>query len=61
MALSFYAILKTGSRGGLIGVFFGVAVYVLIGIKDVKVRIGVAIAAVLAVFLFYTAVMPLLP
>ena len=41
--------------------FFGVAVYVLIGIKDVKVRIGVAIAAVLAVFLFYTAVMPLLP
>lgn len=61
LALSFYAILKTGSRGGLIGVFFGVAVYVLIGIKDVKVRIGIAIAAVLAVFLFYTAVMPLLP
>lgn len=61
LALSFYAILKTGSRGGLIGVFFGVAAYVLIGIKDVKIRIGVALATVFAVFLFYIAVMPFLP
>ena len=31
IALSFYAILKTGSRGGLIGIFAGVALYVAAG------------------------------
>ena len=61
LGLSFYAILKTGSRGGLIGVFVGIAFYIMIGIKNIKIKIGIVFAAIFAVALFYIAVMPLLP
>ena len=61
VGLSFYAILKTGSRGGLIGVMAGLAVYIMIGIRSLKIRLGVIAAALLSVFIFYTAVMPMLP
>lgn len=60
VGLSFYAILKTGSRGGLIGVMAGLAVYIMIGIRSLKIRLGVIAAALLSVFIFYTAVMPML-
>ena len=61
VGLSFYAILKTGSRGGLIGVMAGLAVYIMIGIRSLKIRLGVIAAALMSVFIFYTAVMPMLP
>ena len=61
IALSFYAILKTGSRGGLIGVFIGLLIYILIGIKSLKIRLSLVIATVFSVLIFYTAVMPTLP
>lgn len=59
--LAFYAILKTGSRGGLIGVCAGVAVYIFIGMKSLKARIAIALAAVLTVLIFISVVMPMLP
>ncbi len=60
-ALAFYSVLKTGSRGGLIGVLAGLLVYILIGIKSIKAKTAVVLCAVLTVFVFYAAVMPNLP
>lgn len=61
LVLLFYAVLKTGSRGGLIGIAAGVSVYVMIGIKSVKTRALAVIGSVFAVFIFIAVVMPLLP
>ena len=61
IVLAFYSILKTGSRGGLIGVFAGAFVFALIGIKSVKTRIAVIVCGGFAVFAFVTVVMPMLP
>lgn len=59
--LSFYAILKTGSRGGLIGVLAGLLVYVLFGIKDIRARIAVITASILVAITVVTVVVPNLP
>lgn len=61
IVLAFYSILKTGSRGGLIGVFAGAFVFALIGIKSVKTRIAVIVCGVFAVLAFITVVIPMLP
>lgn len=61
IALSFYAILKTGSRGGLIGIFAGVALYVAAGLKSIKTKVIVIVSAVVFTFLFITVALPLLP
>lgn len=60
-AVSFYVILKTGSRGGLIGVFAGVMAYIVIGIKNINTKIIVTALSVLAVIAFVTVVIPMLP
>ncbi len=59
--LAFYAILKTGSRGGLIGVFAGAVTYIVIGIRDFKIKLLVMAAAAAGAVLFWTVVMPMLP
>ncbi len=59
--LSFYAILKTGSRGGLIGVLAGLLVYILFGIKSIKARIAVVMASILVALAVVTVVVPNLP
>ncbi len=61
IAASFYVILKTGSRGGLIGVLFGVVAYIVIGIKNIRTKIIVIALSVLTVIVFVTVVMPMLP
>lgn len=61
LLLSFYAVLKTGSRGGLIGVFAGAAIYIFIGMKSMRARLGVILAAVAVGLLFVSVVMPMLP
>lgn len=61
LGLSFYAILKTGSRGGLLGILLGVAAYAAIGIKSFKAKVGLAAAAVFLGIIIITVVMPMLP
>lgn len=61
LGLSFYAILKTGSRGGLLGILLGVAAYAAIGIKSIKAKIAILIIGVLSVFIVIAFVMPMLP
>ena len=61
IALSFYVILKTGSRGGLIGVFVGVMAYIVIGIKSIPTKIIVTVLSILAIIAFITVVIPMLP
>ncbi len=59
--LSFYSILKTGSRGGLIGVFAGTALYITAGVRSLKTKIIVITAAAVFGFLFITVAIPILP
>lgn len=61
IAASFYVILKTGSRGGLIGVFAGAMAYIVVGIKNINTKIAVTLLSVLAVIAFVTVVIPMLP
>lgn len=61
LLLSFYAVLKTGSRGGLIGVFVGAAIYISIGMKSMRARLGVILAAIAVGLIFVSVVMPMLP
>ena len=61
LLLSFYAVLKTGSRGGLIGVFAGAAIYISIGMKSMRARLGVILAAIAVGLIFVSVVMPMLP
>lgn len=59
--LVFYAVLKTGSRGGLIGVVLGAVAYISIGIKSFKVKGVIFISAILSALLIIFVVFPLLP
>lgn len=59
--LIMYSILKTGSRGGLIGVVLGAFAYIIVGIKSVKAKVIICISAVLAAIIVVVAVFPLLP
>ena len=61
LLLIIYAILKTGSRGGLIGILLGAVVYILVGIKSLKAKIAICLAAVLFAVLVVTVVFPMLP
>ncbi len=59
--LIMYSVLKTGSRGGLIGVVAGVFAYILIGIKSIKAKIAICVSTVLLACIVVFAVFPLLP
>ena len=61
LGLSFYAILKTGSRGGLLGILLGVAAYAIIGIKSMKAKTAIAVTTVFLGFIIITFVVPMLP
>lgn len=61
VGLCFYSILKTGSRGGLLGVMLGLAAYVAIGIKNPKTTLILLLFSVVFVFIFLTVIMPMLP
>ena len=58
--LIMYSILKTGSRGGLIGVVLGAFAYIIIGIKSVKAKVAICIATVLMALVVVTVVFPML-
>ena len=61
LGLSFYAVLKTGSRGGLLGILLGVAAYAAIGIRSIRAKIAIAVTAVFLGFIIITFVVPMLP
>lgn len=61
VGLCFYSILKTGSRGGLLGVMLGLAAYAAIGIKNPKTKLILLLSSVAFVFIFLTVIMPMLP
>lgn len=59
--LSFYAILKTGSRGGLIGIIAGLLVYIFIGIKSIQSKVWIVVISVLVGVFVFTVIVPRLP
>ncbi|MBO4343613.1 MAG: O-antigen ligase family protein [Clostridia bacterium] len=61
LVLCFYAVLKTGSRGGLIGILAGVAAYLVAGIKSRKARLAVIASGLVIVLLVVFVLFPLLP
>lgn len=61
LILSLYSILKTGSRGGLLGILLGIGVYALIGIKSVKARAALVCSAAVVTLFMMTVIVPRLP
>lgn len=61
VGLCFYSILKTGSRGGLLGVMLGLAAYAAMGIKNTKTKLILLLSSAAFVFIFSTVIMPMLP
>lgn len=61
LLLTLYAVLQTGSRGGLIGIVAGIAVFVILGIKSMKGRIAVIAGGILCAVFVMQVVFPLLP
>ena len=59
--LIFYSILKTGSRGGLIGIVLGIFAYIMIGIKSVKTKVLICVVALLLAAIVIFIIFPLLP
>ena len=59
--LIMYSILKTGSRGGLIGILFGIFAYIMVGIKSVKTKIAICVSSVFVALIVIFAIFPLLP
>ena len=56
-----YAVLKTGSRGGLIGIVAGIAFCVFLGAKSFKAKISFVFVSIICAFLVVTVIFPLLP
>lgn len=61
LAFSFYAMLKTGSRGGLIGVLAGLTFFAFLGIKSIKGKIAFISVGLICTVFILTVVFPLLP
>ncbi len=61
LALIFYAILRTGSRGGLIAVLAGVFAYVMLVVRNPKTKLKILVAILIVAVLVVFVVLPLLP
>ena len=61
LLLTLYAVLKTGSRGGLIGIVAGIALFVLLGIKSLKSKIALIAGGMICALFVVQVVFPLLP
>ena len=61
LILSLYSILKTGSRGGLLGILLGIGVYALIGINSVKARAALVCSGAVVTLFMVTVIVPRLP
>ena len=59
--LIMYSILRTGSRGGLIGIVLGAFLYIIIGIKSVRTRAVILTSTIILAVFVVTVVFPLLP
>jgi len=61
LLLIFYSILRTGSRGGLIGILIGVFLCIVLAVKSIKVKISILLLCVFFAAIVVTVVFPLLP
>ncbi|MBP5246193.1 MAG: O-antigen ligase family protein [Clostridia bacterium] len=61
LVLCFYAILKTGSRGGLLGILAGISAYLVAGIQSRKARIAIIAAGLVIILLVVFVLFPMLP
>ncbi len=59
--LIMYSILKTGSRGGMIGIIAGAGVYIMVGIKSIRTRVAIGVSAIVIAIITVTVIFPLLP
>lgn len=61
LILTMYAILKTGSRGGLLGILMGLFVFIMFGTKSMKSKLGIIVTALIGGILVATVIFPMLP
>lgn len=61
LALTFYAILRTGSRGGLAAIVISMLAYIMLVVKNPKTKLKILIALLIVAFVIVFVVLPLLP
>lgn len=61
LVLIMYAVLRTGSRGGFIGIILGIFVCIMLAVKSAKGKIAITSVAIVAAIFVVTVIFPLLP
>ena len=61
LVLIMYSILRTGSRGGFVGIIIGVFVCIILAVKSIKGKIAITSVALVAAVFVVTVIFPLLP
>jgi len=59
--LILYSVLKTGSRGGLIGILIGIFVCIMLAVKSFKGKVAIMLVTLLCALVVIFVVFPLLP
>ncbi len=61
LVLIMYSVLRTGSRGGLIGIVIGIFICIMLAIKNIKAKLAIILLCGLCAVIVVTVVFPLLP
>ena len=61
LVLIMYSILRTGSRGGFVGIIIGVFVCIILAVKSIKGKIAITSVALVAAVFVVAVIFPLLP
>lgn len=61
LLLTLYAVLTTGSRGGIIGIAAGIVVFVILGLKSLKAKIATILIGIFCAVFAVGVIFPLLP
>lgn len=61
LILIMYAVLKTGSRGGLIGLLIGIFMFIMFAVKSGKTKIAITATVILGAVFVIVVIFPMLP
>ena len=61
LVLIMYAVLRTGSRGGFVGIILGIFICILLAVKSAKGKIAITSIALIGAIFVVTVIFPLLP
>ncbi len=59
--LMFYSVMRTGSRGGMIGLLIGIIMCMFFAVKSLKAKLGMTAVAIICALVVIFVIFPLLP